>query len=259
MHGPLARDAEDAALLLDAMVGLYPLSPISVAPPWQSALAELERRDDIKGLRVAYVSDIAGIGVEAEINSICRDAAADAWPNSARRWSRSHSMRAPPRRLSDLARLLIAGQQLRRLAKIDRLGPNLRGNIEAGLKLKSLDFPPRRRSARRCINRFRTVRALRCLAHAGGAGKTVPVEKNFPDRINGRALENYIDWFAPTTSVTLMSLPAASAPAGLSQDGLPVGMQIVAPRFEEPLILRVARLIHQASGVGWPPIAEISK
>ena len=34
-------------------------------------------------------------------------------------------------------------------------------------------------------------------------------------------------------------------------------MQIVALRFEEPLILRVARLIHEASGVGWPPIAEI--
>jgi amidase len=41
----------------------------------------------------------------------------------------------------------------------------------------------------------------------------------------------------------------------LSRDGLPIGMQIVAPRFEEPLILRVARLIHRASNVGWPPIA----
>ena len=76
VHGPLARDAEDAALFLDAIVGFSRLSPISVAPPWQSTLAELERRDDIKGLRVAYVSDIAGIGVEAEIDSICRDAAA---------------------------------------------------------------------------------------------------------------------------------------------------------------------------------------
>jgi Asp-tRNA(Asn)/Glu-tRNA(Gln) amidotransferase A subunit family amidase len=32
-------------------------------------------------------------------------------------------------------------------------------------------------------------------------------------------------------------------------------MQIVAPRFEEPLILRVARRIHQASGVGRPPLS----
>jgi amidase len=76
VHGPLARDAEDAALMLDSMVGFSRISPISVAPPWQSALADLERREDIKGLRIAYVSDIAGIGVEAEIDATCRDAAA---------------------------------------------------------------------------------------------------------------------------------------------------------------------------------------
>ena len=52
-----------------------------------------------------------------------------------------------------------------------------------------------------------------------------------------------------------MSLPAATAPAGLSAAKLPVGMQIVAPRFEEPLILRIARVIHRASGIGLPPIA----
>jgi Asp-tRNA(Asn)/Glu-tRNA(Gln) amidotransferase A subunit family amidase len=49
-------------------------------------------------------------------------------------------------------------------------------------------------------------------------------------------------------------LPAASAPAGLTRDGLPVGIQIVAPRFEEPLILSVASLVHWHSGVGWPPL-----
>jgi Asp-tRNA(Asn)/Glu-tRNA(Gln) amidotransferase A subunit family amidase len=55
--------------------------------------------------------------------------------------------------------------------------------------------------------------------------------------------------------LTLAGLPAATAPAGLSQDGLPIGIQIVAPRFEEPLILRVARVIHQAGKVGRPPLA----
>jgi ABC-type transport system involved in cytochrome bd biosynthesis fused ATPase/permease subunit len=66
--------------------------------------------------------------------------------------------------------------------------------------------------------------------------------------------ESYIDWIAPAFLITLVSLPAASAPAGLSKDGLPVGLQIVAPRFGEPLILSVARLVHRQSGVGWPPV-----
>ena len=68
VHGPLARTVEDAAMFLDAITGFSRLSPISVAPPWKSALAEVERTNDAKGLRVAYVSDIAGIGVDAEID-----------------------------------------------------------------------------------------------------------------------------------------------------------------------------------------------
>src|SRR3984893_16974747 len=43
VHGPLARDTEDAALMLDSLVGFSGISPISVAPPWQSALAELDK------------------------------------------------------------------------------------------------------------------------------------------------------------------------------------------------------------------------
>src|SRR5712675_1634795 len=68
VHGPLARTAEDAALMLDSLVGFSRLSPISVAPPWTSALAEVERCEHLKGLRIAYAPDIAGIGVDAEID-----------------------------------------------------------------------------------------------------------------------------------------------------------------------------------------------
>jgi amidase len=53
--------------------------------------------------------------------------------------------------------------------------------------------------------------------------------------------------------VTLVSLPAGNVPAGKTADGLPVGLQIVAPRFEEPLILSVAKLVQQANPIGWPP------
>jgi amidase len=83
--------------------------------------------------------------------------------------------------------------------------------------------------------------------------KPFPLEMDYPDRINGQELKNYIDWIAPTFLITLVGLPAASAPAGLTRDGLPVGIQIVASRFEEPRILRLASLIQRRSGVGWPP------
>jgi amidase len=83
--------------------------------------------------------------------------------------------------------------------------------------------------------------------------KPYPVEMNFPAEVAGRALANYIDWVAPAFLVTLASLPAGSVPAGKTADGLPVGLQIVAPRFEEPLILSVAKLVQQANPIGWPP------
>src|SRR4030088_2879324 len=75
VHGTLARTAEDAALMLDAIVGFSRISPISVAPPWASARAIVAGARDVKGLRIAYVSDIAGIGVEPEIDDICRKTA----------------------------------------------------------------------------------------------------------------------------------------------------------------------------------------
>jgi Asp-tRNA(Asn)/Glu-tRNA(Gln) amidotransferase A subunit family amidase len=78
---------------------------------------------------------------------------------------------------------------------------------------------------------------------------------NFPSEVAGRKLENYIDWIAPTFLITLVSLPAGSVPAGVTRDGLPVGLQVIAPRFEEPRILSTMKLVQQAHPIGWPPQA----
>jgi amidase len=256
VHGPLARDAEDAALMLDAMVGFSRLSPISVAPPWQSALAELERREDIKGLRAAYVSDIAGIGVEAEIDSICRAAAIALAKLGAQVEEIAFDASAGRDAYRTWRGFVIAGQNYRRLNDLDRLGSNLRSNIEAGLKLTSLDYAAAAEKRLEIYHRFDALfERFDVLLTPCSPVRQFPVEQNFPDRINGRVLEDYTDWFASNSLITLVSLPAASAPAGLTPDRLPVGMQIVAPRFEEPLILRVARTIHRQSGVGRPAVS----
>ena len=75
--------------MLDAMVGFSRISPISVAPPWASARAIVAAAKDAKGLRIAYVSDIAGIGVEPEIDDdLPRDGACRC-ATPAPRWRRS--------------------------------------------------------------------------------------------------------------------------------------------------------------------------
>ena len=214
LHGPLARDAEDAALMLDAIAGASPLSPISVAAPRASALAELERRGDAKALRVAYVADIAGIGVEPEIASICRDAAL--------------ALRAAGARVEEIAfdasdgrgpyqtwrGFWMVGQQCERLARIGEFGSNLKSSVEAGLKLTALDLAAAEQKRQEIFHRFRELfERFDVLLTPAAPVKPFPVAMNFPDRINGRALENYIDWMAPAYLITLVSLPAATAPA----------------------------------------------
>ncbi len=256
--GPLARDAEDAALFLDATAGFSRISPISVAPPWRSARAELERGGDAKGLRIAYVSDIAGIGVEAEVDSICRNAAAALGGQGAKVEHIEFDASGGRAPYQTWRGFWMVGQQYQRLSQIERFGSNLRGNVEAGLKLTALDYAAAELKRAEIFHRFRALfERYDVLLTPAAPVKPYPIEMSFPNRINGKNFDNYIDWIAPAYLITLVSLPAATAPAGLSADGLPVGMQIVAPRFEEPLILSVARLIHRASGVGWPPFAAI--
>ena len=52
-----------------------------------------------------------------------------------------------------------------------------------------------------------------------------------------------------TTSVNLAGLPGISIPAGLSRDGLPIGMQLIGPVFSESTLLRVARMYEKVTGV----------
>jgi amidase len=82
-----------------------------------------------------------------------------------------------------------------------------------------------------------------------------PVEQNYPQTIAGRRMTTYIDWIAPTFLVTMSSLPAASAPCGLTLAGLPVGVQIVGPRFAEPNILGAAKLVQEINPIGWPIVS----
>jgi Asp-tRNAAsn/Glu-tRNAGln amidotransferase A subunit and related amidases len=49
-----------------------------------------------------------------------------------------------------------------------------------------------------------------------------------------------------TVPVNLAGLPGISVPAGLSEDGLPLGLQLIGRAFDEATLLRTARTIEQA-------------
>jgi amidase len=256
VHGPLARSVEDAALMFDAMVGLSRRSPISVPPPWPSTLETVRRCEDARGLRVTYVTDIAGIGVDPEIDAICRQAARGLEQAGAAVEEIKFDAADGRDPYQTWRGAWMVGRQFSRLSRLEEFGTNLKGNVEAGLKVTALDIAAAEAKREQVFQRFRDLfERYDLLLTPTAPVKPFPVEMNFPSEIAGRKLENYIDWIAPTFLITLVSLPAGSVPAGITRDGLPVGLQVVAPRFEEPRILSTMKLVQQAHPIGWPPNA----
>jgi aspartyl-tRNA(Asn)/glutamyl-tRNA(Gln) amidotransferase subunit A len=57
-----------------------------------------------------------------------------------------------------------------------------------------------------------------------------------------------------TVTVNLAGLPGISVPAGLTANGLPLGLQFIGKAFDEATILRAARAIELASGFDAKPV-----
>lgn len=255
VHGPMARTAEDAALMLDAMVGFDPWWPISVPPTWKSTLDEV-RRFDVKGVRVAYVSDIAGIGLDPEVDRVCR-ATVDKLANAGAQIITPEFTAEEGRQAYQTLRAeWMVGQQWRRLDLLDKFEKNHANNVRQGLALGVRDTTAAKYGRDQLLRKFRRLFES-CDLLLTPAAPVLPflIKDGFPTTIAGKELENYVDWIAPAFLITLVGMVGGAVPAGLSGDGLPVGLQIVGPRLSEPRVLGLARVIQELSPVGWPEIA----
>ncbi len=67
--------------------------------------------------------------------------------------------------------------------------------------------------------------------------------------INGVAMQTYIDWMKSCYLISATGLPAISVPAGFTEDGLPVGLQIVGRPRDEFSVLQLAQAFEQATQV----------
>ena len=70
-------------------------------------------------------------------------------------------------------------------------------------------------------------------------------------------MENYTDWLLMTYAITLTGYPAISIPCGFTQEGFPVGLQIVGRKLGETTVLKAAAAFEALSP--WrdkrPPLA----
>ena len=65
-------------------------------------------------------------------------------------------------------------------------------------------------------------------------------------QVQGRAF-TFDDAIRYSIPFDLLGIPAISVPCGFSDDGFPVGLQLVAKAFDEPTVLRVAQLYEGAT------------
>ncbi|MCC5958580.1 MAG: amidase [Rhodobacteraceae bacterium] len=250
VNGPMARSAQDVALMLGAIVGVDDMSPISAHPDWQVApldLANWVGRFDARGLRLGYAPDIAGMGIDAGVAQTCEKALSQIAGLGVAIQGSKLSLAD-----SNAAYQVLRGQWMvcnyaPYLDRLDVLNPSLRKNIEAGLKISSLQIA-QARAQQKCawLRLLAEFDACDVIATPTVPVPPFPVDVSYPDQINGRALTNYVDWLAQTYLITLTGFPAVSVPVGLDANGLPVGLQLIGKRYCEPQLLGLAQAIQTA-------------
>jgi amidase len=73
---------------------------------------------------------------------------------------------------------------------------------------------------------------------------------DWPREIEDVKMENYLDWMKSAYWITPTFCPAISVPAGFTDDGLPVGIQIVGRYRDDLGLLQLAHAFEQATGFG---------
>ena len=237
VHGPMARNVEDLALLLDAMSGEHPADPLSLPLLPTSFLSAA--RSGKRPKRIAYSPDLGITPVDPEVAAITRKAASrfaeagaiveEAHPDLREAHECFHVLRAFDFAISKAALLR---------SKRDQLKPEVIWNIEEGLKLTVTQLE--RAEAQRVAMTARTLEFFETydlLLTPATIVPPFPIENRYVAECAGKQFDNYVEWLGIVYAITLVCCPALSLPCGFTASGLPVGLQIVAaPRGEAPLL-----------------------
>jgi amidase len=255
VHGPMARNVEDIALLLDAMSGEHPADPLSLPRLPTSFLSAA--RSGRRPRRVAYSPDLGITPVDPEVAAITRKAASrlaeagviveEAHPDLREAHECFHVLRAFDFAISKAALLR---------SKREYLKPEVIWNIEEGLKLSVEKIE--RAEAQRVAMAARTLEFFKTydlLLTPATIVAPFPIENRYVAECAGKKFDNYVEWLGIVYAITLACCPALSLPCGFTASGLPVGLQMVAaPRGEAPL-LAGAKALEDILGVrGTTPI-----
>lgn len=249
VEGPMARNVEDAALMLDAMVGYDRHDPLTSEPPASSFAESLDACDG--PLRIGYSPDLGHVPVDDDVRRTTRRAmnhfealgaeVTDGCPDFAGAYDAFQSLRA--HLIATLHGYLLAEHR-------NRIKDDIVWNIELGLGQPISDLQDAERTRGALIHRvadfFEHHDVLVC---PSAPLNPFPVEWTYPHRVAGVESQTYVDWISITFIVTLTGCPVVAMPCGLSTDGLPVGIQMIGPPRSEARLLAIAAQFERAVGV----------
>ena len=263
--GPMARSAEDCALLLNAIAGLDPLDSTSSAHPVEDYTAQL--RQPLTGLRIGLPREYFGEGLdtatgdrihaalalleqqgatlvditlphtELSIPTYYIIAPAEASTNLSRYDGVRYGYRCEaPRDLHDLYTR----------SRQEGFGDEVKRRILVGTFALSAGYYDAYYRKAQQVRRLIRQDFLDAFANVDIiAGPTTPGPAFGLGAKTSDPLAMYLE-DVYTLAVNLAGLPAMSVPAGQA-DGLPVGLQLIGPHFDEARLLNVAHQLQQVS------------
>ena len=241
VDGPMARTAKDTLLMLSCLATRNTRDALAGVP--DPELASTASPVDLASLRVAYSPNLGGF---AAIDPAIRQTFAD---RVARLQSFFRAcMQASPD-FTDADRVY---EVLRAEAYVGTWGPRQR---EAPTKWGRLVRENLEQAARFTIDDLGAAHADYTRIYQGAqtffdrfdllvlptvAVSAWPKHAIYPAQIDGRPVQSYFDWVRITYAITLINHPCISIPCGRDPQGIPFGLQLVAPRGRDAWLLRVA-------------------
>jgi aspartyl-tRNA(Asn)/glutamyl-tRNA(Gln) amidotransferase subunit A len=252
--GPMTRSVADAALMLNVL-------SLPDARDWY-ALPH-ERRDwrtgldeGVTDLRIAFSGDLGYAKVDAEVAGLVRQALEVFRDLGAKVEEKNPGFANPDPIFRTLwfsgAAMLINAIPAEKHRLLD---PGLREVAAEGAKIPAaeiLDAHMKRGALGTHMNLFHRDYDLLVTPTLACAAFDVGLE--FPP---GKS--RWIDWTPFSFPFNLTQQPAASIPCGLTREGLPVGLQLVGPRYGDALVLRAARAFESARPLAMPELDSVRR
>ncbi|PSP74025.1 amidase [Halobacteriales archaeon QS_3_64_16] len=256
-NGPLARTVEDAARMLEVMADPHPRDPLCLPDDGTDFPGAVDR--GIEDLAIAYSDDLGVFTVRSDVREIV-DSAVDALAGAGADVAASdpefeHSREAmlDAWRTGFRVGLAATNAGFRREMGIDLVGeyrvettPELVEHIEAGENTGALGYKRADTVRTAVFDAIQDTFAEYDLLVTPTIALP-PFDSAIlgPTEIEGESIDPLYGWFL-TWIFNMTGHPAASVPAGKSEEGLPVGLQIVGPRFREDRVLAAAAAFERA-------------